>query len=105
MDAWHDLGPADELTAGALRPQMKDGVRLVVGRSDAGFFALDGICPHAGAILGDGLLDGDLLICPLHAFAFETTTGRCVDDEGCGVRAFETRVQGGRLEVQLPSSR
>jgi nitrite reductase (NADH) small subunit len=103
VSVWQDLGAADELTAGAVRPQMKNGVRLVVGRSDTGFFALDGICPHAGAILGEGTLDGDLLLCPVHAFGFETTTGHCVDDPGCSVRAFETRVRDGRLEALLPS--
>jgi nitrite reductase (NADH) small subunit len=76
-------------------------VRLVVGRGDAGFFALDGICPHAGAVLADGMLDGDLLICPLHAFAFETASGRCVDDEGCSVRRYDVRQSEGALEVRL----
>lgn len=105
MEDWQDLGPADELASGALRPQMKAGVRLVVGRSESGHFVLDGICPHAGAPLGEGSLDGDLLFCPVHAFAFETATGRCVDDATCSVRAFETRIRDGRLEVRLPSPR
>jgi len=76
-------------------------VRLVVGRGDAGFFALDGICPHAGAVLADGMLDGDLLICPLHAFTFETPSGRCVDDEGCSLRRYDVRQSDDALEVRL----
>ena len=76
-------------------------MRLVVGRSDAGFFALDGICPHAGAVLADGMLDGELLICPLHAFAFETASGRCVDDAGCSLRRYDIRVDDGAVEVRL----
>jgi nitrite reductase (NADH) small subunit len=77
------------------------GVRLVVGRAASGWFALDGICPHAGAVLAEGLVDGDLLVCPLHAFAFEVETGRCVDDETCSVRRYPVRERDGAVEVAL----
>ena len=95
------VGAHAEFAPGALRAVSKRGVRLVVGRGDAGFFALDGICPHAGAVLADGMLDGELLICPLHAFAFETASGRCVDDEGCWVRRYDVRLSDGAVEVRL----
>jgi nitrite reductase/ring-hydroxylating ferredoxin subunit len=47
------------------------------------------------------MLDGDLLICPLHAFTFETASGRCVDDEGCSLRRYDVRKSDGALEVRL----
>jgi nitrite reductase (NADH) small subunit len=95
------VGAHANFAPGSLRAVLKRGVRLVVGRGDAGFFALDGICPHAGAVLAEGMLDGGLLICPLHAFAFDTVSGRCVDDEGCSVRRYEVRQSDAALEVKL----
>jgi nitrite reductase/ring-hydroxylating ferredoxin subunit len=98
---WRPVKVAEGLAPGALVAAFVSGVRLVVGRNAAGLFALDGVCPHAGAILADGLLDGDLLICPLHAFAFEVASGRCVDDESCSVRRYPVRERDGVVEVGL----
>jgi nitrite reductase (NADH) small subunit len=49
----------------------------------------------------EGMLDGDWVICPLHAYAFEIGSGRCADDAICSVSAYPTRVEGGILQVQL----
>lgn len=98
---WRRVKVADELAPGALVAAMVRGVRLVVGRAASGLFALDGICPHAGAILADGLIDDDLIICPLHAFAFDVNTGRCLDDETCSVRRYPVRDRAGAVEVGL----
>lgn len=99
--AWRDVAPADDFAPDSARPAMKAGVRLVVGRSGDDWFALDGICPHAGAVLGEGMVDGGLLICPLHAFAFDVATGHCDDDPGCSVRAYPVRVREGTVQVLL----
>lgn len=98
---WRPVRVAEALAPGAMVAAMVHGVRLVVGRTASGLFALDGICPHAGAILADGLIDEDLIICPLHAFAFEVKTGRCVDDESCSVRRYPIRECAGAVEVGL----
>jgi len=86
-----------------VRPARAAGRPLVVGRAGDRLFALDGICPHAGAVLGEGMVDGDLLICPLHAFGFDVGTGYCEDDPGCSVRAHPVREIEGRVQVRLPA--
>jgi nitrite reductase (NADH) small subunit len=98
---WCSVKVAAGLPPGTMVAAMVHGVRLVVGRAASGLFALDGICPHAGAILAEGLIDDDLIICPLHAFAFEVKTGRCVDDETCSVRRYPVRECAGTVEVGL----
>ncbi len=99
--AWHDLGDAAELPDEKLHGRLVAGVRLCYGRSGERFFAIDDTCPHAGGSLTEGMLDGDLVICPLHAYAFESATGRCLDEPSCSVRAFPVRVEGGTLQVRL----
>ncbi len=98
---WRPVRLAAGLTPGKMVAAMVGGVRLVVGRAASGLFALDGICPHAGAILAEGLIDDDLVICPLHAFAFNVKTGRCIDDETCSVRRYPIRERDGAVEVGL----
>jgi len=103
---WRDVAPADDFAPGTVRPARVGGVRLAVGRSREGFFAVDGLCPHAGAILGEGLVEGTQLICPQHAYAFDVATGFCDDDPTCSVRSHPVRVEGGILQVapQAPGS-
>lgn len=98
---WHPLGATEDFEAGKVRSIEIAGRRLAVGRAAAGFFAVDDVCPHAGASLGEGLVDGDFLVCPLHAFAYDVRTGDCEDDL-TPVPVFEVREVDGRLEVRLP---
>jgi phenylpropionate dioxygenase-like ring-hydroxylating dioxygenase large terminal subunit/putative sterol carrier protein len=52
---------------------------IVLFRSQSGVVsALDKTCPHLGAHLGGGQVEGDCLRCPFHGWAFDVE-GRCVD--------------------------
>jgi nitrite reductase (NADH) small subunit len=84
-----------------VRPVKAGGARLAVGRAGEELFAVEGICPHAGAVLGEGLVDGYTLVCPMHAYGFDVRTGACGEDESLRLRRYPTRVVAGRLEVQI----
>jgi NAD(P)H-dependent nitrite reductase small subunit len=99
--SWRDVAPADSFGLDTVRPARVAGVRLAVGRGADGFFALDGICPHAGGVLGDGLVDGKVLVCPLHAFGFELRSGYCAEDPSISVRSYDVRVENGVLQVRI----
>ena len=100
--AWHPLGASADLAPGKVRSVEVAGRRLAVGRSEAGCFAADDSCPHAGASLGEGMLDGDFLICPLHAYAYDVRTGDCEEDLTV-LPLFRVREIDGQLEVWLPA--
>jgi cytochrome P450/nitrite reductase/ring-hydroxylating ferredoxin subunit len=53
-----------------------DGRDLVLLRSPTGFRAYDGRCPHQGALLGEGELDGEILVCRNHRWRFAVQSGR-----------------------------
>lgn len=42
---------------------------------DGAVYATQARCPHRGGPLADGLMGGSTLICPLHGWTFELTTG------------------------------
>jgi nitrite reductase (NADH) small subunit len=100
-DPWHDVGTEDAIPDGGL-VAIRVGDRMIcLGRTGAGrLFALDDVCPHAGGSLAEGMVDGDQVICPLHAYAFETATGECPDDPACSVRTYDVRADAGRLQVR-----
>jgi nitrite reductase/ring-hydroxylating ferredoxin subunit len=52
-----------------------DGQPVVLGRVDGVAYAVSGLCPHQGALLAEGDLDGRVLTCPLHNGAVDICTG------------------------------
>ena len=65
----------DELEDRAPRHAQVSKTDLVVIRYDQGVSVLYGRCLHRGAILGDGFVDGDNLICGLHHWDYRIDTG------------------------------
>ena len=57
--------------------------------------------PTQAAASPRGMLDNTELICPLHAYAFDISTGHCPDDTSCSILAYEVRVEAGKLQVLL----
>jgi nitrite reductase (NADH) small subunit len=71
------VADADLPAEGALIALEIAGEPVVLARRGGKLFAIDGICPHAGAMLGDGELDGDEVVCPYHGWGFHLGTGVC----------------------------
>ncbi|MGH9035847.1 MAG: Rieske (2Fe-2S) protein, partial [Acidimicrobiia bacterium] len=60
-------------------------------------------CPHAGATLSEGELEGPILTCPRHGSQFDVRTGERVRgpaDEG--LRTFPVVEDGGQVYLLLP---
>jgi 3-phenylpropionate/trans-cinnamate dioxygenase ferredoxin component len=89
--------PLDELPDGELRefevPGDDDPIR-VVAHSRGELFALSGICPHLGAPLGEGIVDGGLLVCAHHGSAFDCRTGEPVHPPAARpLRRYPVRIE------------
>ncbi len=53
-----------------------NNVDVVLLRTDAGWRAFEGHCPHQGALLGEGELDGGALVCRNHRWRFSVESGQ-----------------------------
>ena len=47
------------------------------------------------------LLAAGRVVCPLHAYRFDLTTGECDDSSTCHVQTFPARVQNGVVMLRL----
>ncbi len=66
------------------------------------FYALDGVCPHAGGPLGQGELNGCIVTCPWHGWQFDVTSGQhCLTDNIVQTK-YPVVVDGDDLYVELP---
>ena len=69
------------------------------------FLATDNRCPHKGGPLCDGIVTGDAVVCPLHAWKVNLATGE-VERPSHGkdhcVGTYATRVEDGIVLVEIP---
>ena len=66
------------------------------------FLAVDNRCPHQSGPLCDGIVAGDAVVCPLHAWKVNLETGevaRPANHNDC-VRTYATRVEAGVISVE-----
>jgi len=61
---------------------------------DGQYYAIHNNCPHEDGSLGEGTLCGCVVICPVHAYEFDVTSGACLTEEVYRVERFEVRVEG-----------
>ncbi len=93
----------DEIPIGQGRPFVVGDRRVAVFRSRTGkFFATDDRCPHKGGPLADGVLVGDQIVCPLHAFRFRGDSGECDQPGVCAVQTYPVEVSGNDVVVTIP---
>jgi len=66
-------------------------------------YATQATCPHRAGPLADGLLGGSILICPLHAWKFDLTTGRLLQGD-CGLETYPVHLsEAGDILLSLPA--
>jgi ethylbenzene dioxygenase ferredoxin subunit len=70
-----ELCSKSDLPRGELRSFKLEGLEILAINFDDKIYCLDSRCTHAGASLGDGRLQGDVLTCPLHYSQFIITDG------------------------------
>ena len=76
--------------------RLKGGLRcsaLLTNR----FFAIEDRCPHKGGPLGQGMVHGAQVTCPLHNWVISLETGKALGADEGSVRTFALKVEGGKL--------
>jgi len=63
--------------------------------------AIDDVCPHMGASLGAGEVEGGIVTCPWHAWRFRVTDGTWADNPRIKIPSFPVRVVGDDVQVQI----
>ncbi len=95
------VASADELAPGQRKLAFIDGRSIVLFNIEGEVHALDNSCPHNGASLASGQLEGRWLRCPAHGLRFDVTTGRMAGGAGMCVKKLPVQTQEGRLLVTV----
>jgi nitrite reductase (NADH) small subunit len=91
------IAPLDEIPPGEGRAYAVDGRMIAVFRlRDGSVRALPAVCPHRGGPLADGQIDLRQVVCPLHLFAWDLTTGRSLSGQA-DLTPYPVRVAGDQI--------
>jgi len=79
-----------------------EGEDVAVFNLGGRFLAVDNACPHRGGPLCDGIVSGEMVICPLHNYKISLETGEVKKpDVPVRVQTYETRVENGVLMIAV----
>lgn len=78
----------------------------LVSLIDGAPYAIEDACNHAGASLSDGERIGASVVCPMHGYRFDLSTGRLLEPRGlCGdQRRLVARLVGDEILVWDPGA-
>ncbi len=95
--AWHDLGAVDDLPLDEPHYLKVEFRSLFVYRTADRIHVYDSLCPHQVTNIPELAIDGDTLTCPKHEWAFDLKTGDCIAKGDRPLKAFDNKVEDGRL--------
>ena len=97
----HTVGMVDDVPPGEGRAFVVAGEQVAVFRlRDGSLHATQAACPHAGGPLADGLTDVNVLVCPLHQYAYRWSDGGSTNGGG-PIRTYPVRERDGYLVVEV----
>jgi len=95
---WIDIGALSDIPAqGARVVKTAAGCVAVFRTAEDQVFAIDDSCPHKGGPLSEGIVHGNAVTCPLHAWVFSLETGMALGADEGAVQSYPARVEAGRI--------
>ena len=91
----------DDLTPGKCTEARVGGKAIALFNVDGVFHALSNTCVHRGGPLGQGMLDGAIVMCPWHAWTFDVTTGMSNVNPSLSVACYQVKVENGQVMVKV----
>ena len=97
----HVVGRISEIPPGEGRAFVAGGTQVAIFRlRDGSLHATQAACPHAGGPLADGQTDVDVLVCPLHLYAYRWSDGGSTSG-AAPIRMFPVREVDGQIVVEV----
>jgi nitrite reductase (NADH) small subunit len=97
------LGPLASVPPGEGRTFDLGTCKIAVFHTRQGeVYAAQAECPHKKGPLADGLLGGNTLVCPLHSWKFDLSTGASSDSGQCSLKTYPARLsRAGQIVVDV----
>ncbi len=100
--AYQTVARLEELPEGRGHAARVGEVDVALFRVGEAVYAMEDRCPHQGAPLAGGTLEGCVVECPLHGWDFDVRTGFKPDDaDGFPIPCYAVRIEAGVVLVDV----
>jgi ferredoxin-nitrite reductase len=99
---WVSVAKATEMAPETARVVRVAGLELALVQTTAGLFAMDNTCPHSGGPLGEGLVQGNTVTCPLHGWQFDCKSGKCLTEKRPAQKRYAVTIEKDQILVEVP---
>ncbi len=99
---WYDVCKLNEVPEMGARTVRADGVEIGLFRLSSGqVLAVENRCPHQEGPLTEGIVSGEIVICPLHSWKIGLKDGKVLPpDSGC-VKTYSVKVRNEKVWIEL----
>lgn len=94
MPGFVKMATLDELPPGSAKEVEHEGRIYALFNVEGKITAIDGICPHQGGPLAEGMLEGTTVTCPWHGWQFDVCTGKTQLGARIKQAVYEVKIEG-----------
>jgi nitrite reductase (NADH) small subunit/3-phenylpropionate/trans-cinnamate dioxygenase ferredoxin subunit len=104
MAEFQSVARVGDIPEGEGRAYPVNGTMVAVYYVDGEYTAVSDTCPHMGASLASGYVEGKTVMCPWHAWRFCVKEGTWLDAPQAKIRlnTYEVRLEGDDIQVRVP---
>jgi nitrite reductase (NADH) small subunit len=63
--------------------------------------AMDNVCLHRGGPLGQGVIEGNKVVCPWHGWQFDPKTGEATHNPKARLAVYDLEIKDGEVMIRL----
>lgn len=101
MARWVKVAETKDVPVGECRGILVEGRDVGLFNVGGDIFAMDNICPHRGAPLADGRLEGSEIVCPWHGWTFDVKSGSLAMDPNTQQKKYPVDIRGGDVFIEM----
>jgi apoptosis-inducing factor 3 len=102
--SFKEIAKKNDLKNGEMKSyKIDDNNSVLLCRINDEFFAVGATCTHYGAPLEEGILKGDIIICPLHHACFNAKNGNLLEPPAMdALPKYELKTEGDSVKINIP---
>lgn len=99
---WYKAVQVSDLPAGEGKTvEPVPGRPIALFNNGGTFQTIDNTCPHRGGSLGDGRLQHNCVICPLHQWTFHLETGKNIRNPAVKLKTYPVQIRKDEVWIAI----
>ncbi len=98
--AFVKVAEVGEISPGGSKIFLHNRRELAIFNCEDGFYCIDNSCPHQAGPLNEGILQGEIVMCPWHAWQVNIRTGEVLYFPNMCVKTFQCKEEEDGIYVE-----